>query len=270
MKRAGRFLQPLFAAAGLGRRAVPDPDEPVDPTEEALGQALLRLDSGLGLFRLAHLLDAIRRSPGVRTVLSIGSGLGLQEAYVAVTRPDLEVVGVDLRTPRLAGPLPNLRFVQGDLFDPAVLRLLPVADLVFSVECLEHIAEDEAVVALMASKLSPRGRLYLQVPFASEAELADPDLRRRELEEHGHLRPGYSPEGLRALAGRHGLAVELLASAYRFPLQPFVAAGIEKLPSGFLLPRWRDVLDLIGTDVRDGLVANRTEATVVRMLARIP
>jgi SAM-dependent methyltransferase len=265
-----RFLRPALEALGLHPPAPPDAEAPVVLTEEALGQALLRLDGGLGLFRLAHLLDAIGRAPRRRSLLSIGSGLGLQEAYVAVTHPGLDVVGVDLRTPRLSGTLPNLSLIRGDFFDAAVRSRLPVADFVCTVECLEHIEDDEAVVALMVSKLAPGGRLYLQVPFASEGELADPALCRRELEEHGHVRPGYSPERLLSLASRHGLTVESVAAAYRFPLQPLVAAGVSTIPPDILLPRWREILELIETDVRDGLAANRTEATAIKLLARRP
>lgn len=269
MKGLKRLLRPALVALGL----LPPPSDPeaaVSLTEEALGQALLRFDSGLGLFRLVHLLDALRRSPGARSLLSIGSGLGLQEAYIAVTHPELDFVGVDLRAPRLDGTLPNLRFVQGDFFDPAVQAALPVSDFVGSVECLEHIENDDAVVSMMVSRLKPGGHLYLQVPFASEAELADPELRRKGFKELEHVRAGYSVEGLSALARRHGLTVESIAAAYRFPLQPFVAAGIEKLPLDFLLPRWRQILALIQTDVQDGLASNRSEATAIKMLARRP
>jgi SAM-dependent methyltransferase len=270
MRGLKRLLRPALVALGLRPPAPPNPEAPVALTEEALGQALLRFDSGLGLFRLAHLLDALRRSPGVHSVLSVGSGLGLQEAYIAVTRPDLAVVGVDLRAARVDGTLSNLRFVQGNFFDPAIRATLPVSDFVCSVECLEHIDDDEAVVSMMVSRLKPGGHLYLQVPFASKAELADPELRREGLRELEHVRVGYSAEGLSALARRHGLTVELIAAAYRFPLQPFVAAGVEKIPLDFLLPRWRQVHALIETDVHDGLASNRSEATAIRVLARRP
>jgi SAM-dependent methyltransferase len=286
MKGLERFLRPLLTAAGLRSPTPPDAEETVAPTtdapvappvgappsltEEALGQALLWLDGGLGLFRLAHLMDAIRRAPGTRSLLSIGSGLGLQEAYIAVTRPDLAVTGVDLRVPHLTGTLPNLRFLQGDLFDSDVRRQLPVADFVFSIECLEHIENDETVFATMVGCVAPGGRLYVQVPFANASEQADPDLCRNEREQHEHVRPGYDDARLRALARLHELEVEQIASAFRFPLQPFVRSGTETIDGAFLFPRWRAVLELIETDVRDGLAANRTEATAIKMLARRP
>ncbi len=270
MKRLGRFLRPLLAAAGLRPPAPPDAEALAELTEETLGQLLLRTDGGLGLFRLVHLLDAISRVPAPRTILSFGSGLGTQEAFLALRCPDSEVVGVDLRKPKFLATLPNLRFLRGDLFDPGIRRQLPVADFVYSIESLEHIKDDESVISMMISALKPGGRLWLLVPFASEAELADPELRQQEFREHEHVRPGYSAERLAALAGRQGLIVESIAAAFRFPLQPFIAAGVEKLPLDFLLPRWRHVLALIEPDVREGLVSNRSEATAIRMLARRP
>lgn len=264
-----RFLR-RFRRESTARAASPAMLPPVSLTEEALGQALLRLDSGLGLFRLAHLLDAVRRSQGIRSVLSVGSGLGCHEAFLAVTRPDLDVVGVDLRIPRFEGSLPNLRFIKGDLFQSEVRGKLPAADLVYSIECLEHIEDDEFVFGVMVSCLTPGGRLYLQVPFANVREQADPDLGRREREQHEHVRPGYDEARLRDLAGRHGLTVDQISAAFRFPLQGFVSAGIEKITDDFLAPRWRQVFALIETDVRDGLASNRAEATAIRMLARKP
>jgi SAM-dependent methyltransferase len=266
MKRFLRRFRRESTARAASLAMVP----PVSLTEEALGQALLRLDSGLGLFRLAHLLDALRRSPGIRSVLSIGSGLGCHEAFLAVTRPDLDVVGADLRVPRFDRFLPNLRFIQGDLFQSEVRGKLPAADLVYSIECLEHIEDDEFVFGVMVSCLGPGGRLYLQVPFANAREQADPDLGRLERARHEHVRPGYDEARLRALAGRHGLIVDHISAAFRFPLQGFVSAGIEKIAEDFLAPRGRQVFALVETDVRDGLASDRTEATAIKMLARRP
>jgi len=120
----------------------------------------------------------------------------------------------------------------------------------------------------MASKVAPGGRLFVLVPFATDADLADPDLCRRELEENGHVRPGYGAGRLRSFAARHGLVEEQVASAYRFPIQPLVAAGVSTIPLDFLLPRWREVMALIETDVRGSLATSRAEATAITLRAR--
>jgi trans-aconitate methyltransferase len=91
-------------------------------------------------------VDALKRIPSIRTVVSIGSGHGLHEAWLARTLPDCQVVGVDRRGPSVAADVPNLRFLQGDLLDRSFRASLPLADLVFSIECLEHIVDDHSVV----------------------------------------------------------------------------------------------------------------------------
>jgi SAM-dependent methyltransferase len=167
--------------------------------EESLGRELLQLDYGLGLFRWVHLADALDRSPASVRVLSIGSGGGLHEAFLARTRPELDVTGVDLQKPWVMRDIPNLRFLKGDLLDPAFRATLPKADFIYSIECLEHIEDDRTVVRAMADLVSPGGSLYLQLPFASPVEQADAVLCETERRNHGHVRPGYDPEGLRRL-----------------------------------------------------------------------
>jgi SAM-dependent methyltransferase len=270
MKRLKRVLRPVLVVLGLRPPPPPDPEILTELTEESLGRLLLRTDGGLGLFRLVHLLDAVGRVPAPKTILSVGSGLGTQEAFLALRYPDADVVGVDLRRPRFLATLPNLHLRTGDLFDPDVRRSLPEADFVYSIECLEHIEKDEEIFALMASKVRPGGRLLVQVPFATDADLADREFCRREWEENEHVRPGYGEARLRELATRHVLDVVEVASAYRFPLQPFVAAGVSTIPLDFLLPRWREVMALVESDVRDGVVSSRMEATGIRLLARRP
>ena len=267
MRAIKELLGPALVVLGL-RPPPPDPEALTELTEESLGRLLLWKDGDLGLFRLAHLLDAVRRGPAPRTILSVGSGLGTQEAFLALRYPDAEVVGVDLRSPRFLARRSNLRLIPGDFFDPEVRRLLPEADFVYSIECLEHIEDDESIFALMASKVAPGGRLFVLVPFATDADLADPDLCRRELEENGHVRPGYGAGRLRSFAARHGLVEEQVASAYRFPIQPLVAAGVSTIPLDFLLPRWREVMALIETDVRGSLATSRAEATAITLRAR--
>src|SRR5450759_9138 len=65
--------------------------------EENLGRELLLLDWGLGLFRWVHLADAVEKAARVSTAISFGSGEGLHEVFLARTRPDVSVLGVDLR-----------------------------------------------------------------------------------------------------------------------------------------------------------------------------
>lgn len=233
-----------------------------------LGRSLLRLDSGLGIFRLVHLHDAYRKAASrrnVRTVLSVGSGGGLHEAVLARLHPDVLVVGVDLREPYANVELPNLRFLQGDVTDPAFAKSLSPADFIFSIECLEHISDDGSVVRAMSGLLNPGGALYVEVPFASESDLADENLIREQLELHEHVRPGYSANGLTRLAQEAGLTVEEVAGAFWFPMQPMVWFALEKFGEDAVLDFWPEFVTLAEGDVRTNIPTFRSQATAIKV-----
>jgi SAM-dependent methyltransferase len=241
-----------------------------DGIEEGLGVRLLALDGGLGLFRLVHLLAAIARAPRLGSILSVGSGDGIHETYLAHKFPGASVCGVDLREETVGLRLPNLRFLRGNLLDPQLAATLPSADFVYSIECLEHIDDDATVFAAMASHLRPGGLLYLEVPFASAAEQADPEVCRRELENHEHVRPGYDARRLADLAEANGLTVRHIAGAFWFPTQPAVWLALQKFGSQALQPHWRTILAIAMLDRQEGLPQSRREATAITLVAERP
>jgi SAM-dependent methyltransferase len=262
----------LRRALGIASRplAGPPPAPPASHTlsdEENLGRELLLLDWGLGLFRWVHLADAVEKAVRVSTAISFGSGEGLHEVFLARTRPDVSVLGVDLRESQLVDLPPNARFLSGDLLDASFRATLPKVDFVYSIECLEHIEDDVTVARAMVDCLVPGGHLYVQVPFSSRSEQADPVLCENERRMFGHVRPGYDEDSLRTLARRLDLDVVFVAGAFWAPLQRVIWAAVEKFgPS--LAPSWRAILDLARLDLRTGLPANRTEAIAIKMLAR--
>ena len=237
--------------------------------EDSLGRELLRLDAGLGLFRWVHLADAVEKVGGTSTAMSFGSGEGLHEAFLARSRPDLSLIGVDLRECVLSELPPNVRFLSGNLLDASFRAGLPRVDFVYSIECLEHIEDDVTVARAMVDCLVPGGHAYIQVPFANQSEQSDPAICENERRLFGHVRPGYDEAGLRALARRLDLEVIAIAGAFWVPLQPIIWAASEKFGPAFA-PHWRSILDLVRLDVRDGLPANRNEAIAIKLLARRP
>lgn len=266
------ILRRLFRAAPPGiQPPMPTPAPPAATSratdEDSLGRELLRLDWGLGLFRWVHLADAIERAGQVSSAISFGSGEGLHEVFLARARPGTSVLGVDLRRSELEGLPPNVRFISGDLLDATFRATLPAADLVFSIECLEHIEDDVTVARAMAECLAPGGHFYLQVPFASRSEQADPALCENERRCFGHVRPGYDEEGLRALARILELEVVCVAGTFWSPLQPVIWAAVEKFGAE-LGPHWRRILDLVRLDLRADVPKNRSEAIAIKMLAR--
>ncbi len=166
--------------------------------------------------------------------------------------------------------LPNLQYLQGDLLDPQFAATLPTSDFVCSIECLEHIEDDRSVFAKMIQLVRPGGALYVEVPFASDSECADEEVRRREFEAHEHVRPGYSAVRLGALAREHGLIDIHIAGAFWFPIQPIVWLARKHFESSALADHWRTLLAVAEIDLREGLAKNRAEATAIKMLARRP
>lgn len=225
-------------------------------------------DGGLGLFRLLHLLDALSRVGPVEKVISVGSGKGYHEALIARLIPGVSVTAVDIEPRELQVRPDNLQSITGDILDEGFARTLGTADLVYSIECLEHIEQDGPAFAAMARLVGPSRHLYLQVPFASAAERADPDLRRRELETYGHCTPGYDAAQLRELCTTNGLDVLDVKNVFWAPLQPMVWATVERFGAGFAHQHVADLLRLLQFDRKDALASDRSQCTGIKALAR--
>lgn len=100
---------------------------------------------------------------GARSILEVGSGLGILTEEVARRAPDAEVVGVEFSEAQLAGvkaKAPNLRFVRGDAheleFEDGRF------DVVYGRWVLEHVADPARVAREMRRVLKPGGRAFAQ------------------------------------------------------------------------------------------------------------
>lgn len=241
-------------------------DSSISPMIDQIGRNFV--SQGLAFFRLAHLEDAFKRATGIRTALSIGSGGGLHEVWLALMNPDITVTAIDLRLPKINNIPKNCHFIQGNIFNPQIQKLLPKVDFVYSIECLEHIEDDMAAFHIMASCLNPNAWLYLQVPFATEADQNNPELCRIEYQQNEHVRPGYDVKRLKKMASDEGLTIQLYAGAFHFPLTPLCIRGMKTIDSPYLGERWRVLYELFKTDVREGpLPRSRSEATGIKILA---
>lgn len=97
------------------------------------------------------------------------------------------VYRIDGQTPGGAAPTP----FATDEFDRVVI-----------VDFLEHIPDDAGFIRELQRILKPGGRLILNVPHAKNSLLRRLRLALGQSDEkHGHLRPGYTPAGLRDLLG---------------------------------------------------------------------
>lgn len=97
---------------------------------------------------------------------------------------------------------------------------LPFADGAFDrvvvVDMLEHVADDRAFAEELARVVKPGGRLVVNTPHLKDTALRR--LRHRlglTDERHGHVRPGYTASGLRALL-EPGFALDAHRTYSRF------------------------------------------------------
>lgn len=171
---------------------------------------------------LGHLVAA-RIQKG--TVVDIGCGAGDMVAWLAERGHDVR--GIDVSERIVQAARDHLRD-RG--LDPARIEQSSIesfvgrgeqADNIVSLECLEHIEDDEAAFDSLISAVRPGGRLILSVP-------AMPSLFGPKDVAVGHHRR-YTVERLRALANRPDIRVDELRYWNLLGVAPtFVAVHILK------------------------------------------
>ncbi len=251
-------------------RSSPSPYSPIN-TDQAnhLLWLCLKEPSGLSLFRLIGLMDAfssISSSNSIKSVLSIGCGEGLHERYLAALFPSLQVLATDLELRASPAGTANITFQSQDILTWSDFE--NYYDFAFSIECLEHIPSFDIAFENICSKVKPGGFIYHSVPFANEAERADPHLKKEEFALHGHVTPGFSEELLRELCSKSNLEIIFIESMFNQSiLSPFnnivKTLGDENINSVF-----RDLLLLAQADLVRELKPSRNTAFGVRLLAR--
>jgi SAM-dependent methyltransferase len=215
--------------------------------------------------RLVHLLNAFNMTEGVKNVLSIGCGQGYHEAYLAGRFPHLRVDGIDLRVGAPDFGLPNLRFLECDVFDSDRLGEF---DFVFSIECLEHIKEDRAAFRHMAARVKPGGYFYVAVPFASRQEQEDQAYRKYCWDNFEHFTPGYTFDDLRQFFEENGLEVLHAANQYHTNYVPALDELMSRMDAPTIRVALESIVRLYALDVDDTRLDGRTGALAVRFLAR--
>jgi SAM-dependent methyltransferase len=128
---------------------------------------LVRLEEGSFWFqsRNALILWALETyAPGARSFLEIGCGTGFVLAAIAGAHPELRLTGSELFSAGLrhtAQRLPDAELVQMDA------RRIPYEDefdAIGAFDVLEHVDDDERVLAECHRALRPDGRLLVTVP----------------------------------------------------------------------------------------------------------
>jgi SAM-dependent methyltransferase len=216
--------------------------------------------------RLVHLADAVGRIPEpLSSVLAIGVGVGYQEAFLAGRFPDTRVVATDVERQLVDFPMPNLTFEPLNLLDPPHEDRF---DLVFSIECLEHIEDYRTAFRHKAAMVRPGGYLYISVPFATREEQRDEDLRRRAWEENEHYTPGFAFEDVEELFEENGLEVLHAANMFHQDVMLPLRGLVDRMSPAELESGIEHVARLYLLDVREGRASSCREAEGVRFLGR--
>jgi len=128
---------------------------------------LARLEAGNFWFRARNALVvwALRRYfPGLRSFLEVGCGTGYVTSGVAHAFPQARLVGSEIYAAGLrhaARRVPQAAFVQMDARD---MPYVDEFDVAAAFDVVEHIAEDEAVLANLRRAVRPGGGVLLTVP----------------------------------------------------------------------------------------------------------
>ena len=115
--------------------------------------------------RNALLVDTLRAEfPTARSFLEVGCGNGYVLAAVACARPAIAVAGSDLSAAALEHArrrLPDARLLRADARAPAFEGEFDVAG---AFDVIEHVADDEAVLAALRRAVRPGGGVIVTVP----------------------------------------------------------------------------------------------------------
>ena len=187
-----------------------------DPTLSAMERWYVRLFGPpiLGLrIRARYLLPLLKalELPLRAHIADAGSGRGCFTFFLARLFPQAQVTGMDItetqigRNNRLTETLgyTNCRFQRQDVTE---LPVLEEYDFVLSTDNLEHIEEDREQCAVFYRVLKPRGYILFHVPHLTRNLFGwrRPNFMGIE----GHVRPGYTLDGLCNMLREAGFCIE--------------------------------------------------------------
>jgi len=172
---------------------------------KALGAPILGLR-----IRSRAILPQLKDVGQPRRIADAGSGRGVITLVCARTFPQAEVIGLDLneaqcrlnqQIARVVG-VNNVRFTCWD-----VLRLEELGrfDLILSSDNLEHLEDDLGCARIFFRALTPGGYLLVHVPHLTRNLFGWHRTNWMDIE--GHVRPGYTRDGLAQLLWQAGFEI---------------------------------------------------------------
>jgi 2-polyprenyl-3-methyl-5-hydroxy-6-metoxy-1,4-benzoquinol methylase len=172
----------------------------------------------LGLhIRTAAVLKYLKRISKPKKVLDAGCGNGIMVFEMAKLFTDATVIGIDNRQNVIEENndiaakcnLGNCCFKNLDLFD---LSGKNEFDLILSTDNMEHMEDDDRLLELFYSILTPGGKLILHVPHMKRNVFGWKRTNFMGIE--GHVRPGYYKDELERKLKNAGLTV--IDSSYSY------------------------------------------------------
>jgi SAM-dependent methyltransferase len=188
----------------------------------------------LGLrVRARTILPFLDQIPDPRRIADAGCGRGMITLACARRFPTAEVFGVDLdedqnRVNSEIAKKVGLKKVQFVTMDAMKLPELGRFDLVIAMDMLEHLDDDLGAVKMFCEALGPSGHLLVHVPHLTRNIFSWQ--RENWMDIDGHVRPGYTKDGLTRLLARGGLHVK--TCIYNYNTMETLANDISKLITG--------------------------------------
>jgi SAM-dependent methyltransferase len=189
----------------------------------------------LGLrVRARTILSFLDRVGQPRRIVDAGSGRGM--ITMACTRkfPSAEVIGVDLDNTQnhynneIAEKLGISKTLSFVTWDAMKLSELGKFDLIISTDMLEHLEDDLGGVRMFHEALESGGYLLIHVPHLTRNTFGWK--RENWMDVEGHVRPGYTKDGLIDLLTKGGFEVQDCVFNYN-SLETF-ANDISKIITG--------------------------------------
>jgi trans-aconitate methyltransferase len=172
----------------------------------------------LGLrVRARSILPFLDEIPEPKRVADAGCGRGIITLACARRFPRAEVIGVDLdeaqnRINRQIAEEMGVTNVRYLTMDAMKLSDKGRFDLIISTDMLEHLEDDLGGVRTFREALVPGGHLLIHVPHLTRNTLGW--RRTNWMDVEGHVRPGYTREGLTGLLNKGGFFVKTCVYNY--------------------------------------------------------